>query len=90
MASAITLEGIDKAISNLEYKNKNTIKYRFVQYIRQYYTDEKSVVFLNEIDHEDLIKMLWDTDHSFEVIKNKRKNLNSLRSSVNADFKKLY
>jgi formylglycine-generating enzyme required for sulfatase activity len=34
--------------------------------------------------------MLWDTDHSFEVIKNKRKNLNSLRSSVNADFKKLY
>jgi formylglycine-generating enzyme required for sulfatase activity len=90
MASAITLEGIDQTISNLEYKNKNTLKYRFVQHIRQYYTSESSVVSLNEIDHEALIKMLWDTDHSLEAIKNKRKNLNGVRSSVNADFKKLY
>ena len=90
MASAITLEGIDQSISNLKYKNKNTLKYRFVQHIRQYYTSENSVVFLNEIDHEELIKMLWDTDHSFEAIKNKRKNLNGVRSSVNADLKKLY
>jgi len=90
MASAITLEGIDQAISNLRYKNKNTLKYRYVHQIRQYYTSEKSVVFLNEIEHEELIKMLWDTDHSPETIKNKRKNLNSVRSTVNADLKKLY
>ena len=90
MASAITVEGIDQAISNLEYKNKNTLKYRFVQHIRQYYTSENSDVFPNEIDHEALIKMLWDTDHSLEAIKNKRRNLNSVRSSVNADLKKLY
>jgi len=90
MASAITMEGIDLAISNLEYKNKNTLKYRFVQHIRQYYTSENSDIFPNEIDHEALIKMLWDTDHSLEAIKNKRKNLNSVRSSVNADLKKLY
>ena len=89
MASAITLEGIDQAISNLNYKNKNTLKYKFVHHIRQYYTTENSVVSLNEIDHEEIIKMLWDTDHSFEAIKNKRKNLNGVRSSVNADFKKL-
>ena len=55
MASAITLEGIDQSISNLKYKNKNTLKYRFVQHIRQYYTSESSVVSLNEIDHEALI-----------------------------------
>ena len=90
MASAITLEGIDQAISNLRYKNKNILKYRYVHQIRQYYTSEKSVVFLNEIEHEELIKMLWDTDHSPETIKNKRKNLNSVRSTVNADLKKLY
>ena len=90
MASAITLEGIDQAISNLEYKNKNTLKYKFVQHIRQYYTIENAVVSLNEIAHEELIKMLWDTDHSLEAIKDKRKNLNSVRSSVNADLKKLY
>ena len=90
MASAITLEGIDQAISNLRYKNENTLKYRFVQYIRQYYASEDSVVNLNEIDHEALIIALWDTDHSLESIKNKRKNLNSVRSTVNADLKKLY
>jgi len=90
MASAITLEGIDQTISNLRYKNENTLKYRFVQEIRQYYTSANSVVFLNEIDHEELIKMLWDTGHSPEAIKNKRKNLNNVRSTVNADLKKLY
>ena len=90
MASAITLEGIDQAISSLQYKNKNTLKYRLVHHIRQYYTNENSVVSLNEIGHEELIKMLWDSDHSLEAIKNKRKNLNSVRSSVNADLKKLY
>jgi formylglycine-generating enzyme required for sulfatase activity len=90
MASAITLEGIDQTISNLKYQNKNTLKYRFVQHIRQYYTGENSVELVNEIAHEELIKVLWDTDHSLEAIKNKRKNLNSVRSSVNADLKKLY
>ena len=90
MASAITLEGIDQAISNLKYKNKNTLKYKFVQNIRQYYTIENAVVSLNEIEHEKLIQMLWDTNNSLETIKNKRKNLNSVRSSVNADLKKLY
>jgi formylglycine-generating enzyme required for sulfatase activity len=90
LASAITLEGIDQAISNLKYKNKNTLKYKFVQNIRQYYTIENAVVSLNEIEHEKLIQMLWDTNNSLETIKNKRKNLNSVRSSVNADLKKLY
>jgi hypothetical protein len=90
VASAITLEGIDQAVSSLKYKNKNTLKYKFVHHIRQYYTVENAVVSLTEIEHEELIKMLWDTDHSPEAIKKKRKNLNSVRSSVNADFKKLY
>jgi formylglycine-generating enzyme required for sulfatase activity len=90
VASAITLEGIDQAVSSLKYKNKNTLKYKFVHHIRQYYTVKNAVVSLTEIEHEELIKMLWDTDHSPEAIKKKRKNLNSVRSSVNADFKKLY
>ncbi len=90
MASSITLEGIDQTISNLKYKNKNTLKSILIQHIRQYYTSENSVEVLNEIDHEELIKKMWDIDHSLETIKNKRKNLNSVRSSVNADLKKLY
>ncbi|MEJ2656893.1 MAG: SUMF1/EgtB/PvdO family nonheme iron enzyme [Desulfobacterales bacterium] len=90
MASAITLTGIDQAISNLKYANKNTLKYRLVHNIRQYYVNDNSLESLKEISHTELIKRLWDTEDHLEVIKNKRKNMSSLRSSVNADLKKLY
>jgi formylglycine-generating enzyme required for sulfatase activity len=90
MASAITLTGIDHAISNLKYINENTLKYKYVRYIRQYYVDDNSIAALKEIEHTALIRLLWDTDGDPETFKNKRKNLNSLRSSVNTDLKKLY
>ncbi|RZB37378.1 MAG: hypothetical protein SRB2_01152 [Desulfobacteraceae bacterium Eth-SRB2] len=90
MAPILTLKGIDQAISSLKYINKNTLKYRYVHHIRQFYSNENSVEPVGEIGNEELIKILWDTGGSFEEIKKKRKNLNNLRSSVNADFKKLY
>jgi len=90
MASIITLIGIDNTILSLNYSNKNTLKYKYVHHIRQYYSNENAVESVGEIDNEELIKVLWDTGESPEAIKKKRKNLNSLRSSVNADLKKLY
>jgi formylglycine-generating enzyme required for sulfatase activity len=90
MASVITLTGIDQALSHLKHTNKMTLKYRFVKYIRDYYVDDDSLIALKKIDPAELIKLLWDSDDDPEVIKNKRKNLTSLRSSVNADLKKLY
>jgi formylglycine-generating enzyme required for sulfatase activity len=90
MASAITLAGIDEAISNLKYINENTLKYRFIRQIRQYYIDDNSIASLKEIEHTALIGLLWDTDGDPETFKNKRKNLNSLRSSINTDLKTLY
>jgi formylglycine-generating enzyme required for sulfatase activity len=90
MASAITLTGIDRAISRLEYVNENTLKCKFIRHIRQYYTDDDSIASLKAIDLTALIKLLWNTGDDPEAIKNKRKSLNSLRSSVNADLKKLY
>ena len=90
MASAITLTGIDQAVSHLKYASEITLKYRFVQLIRNYYVDDNSLIALKKIDHVALIKLLWDTHDDLEVIKNKRKNLTSLRSAVNADLKKLY
>jgi formylglycine-generating enzyme required for sulfatase activity len=90
MASAITLAEIDHAISNLKYIHENTLKCKYVRYIRQYYIDDNSIAALKEIEHTALIRRLWDTDGDPETFKNKRKNLNSLRSSVNTDLKKLY
>ena len=90
MAFILTLKGVDNAISNLNYSNKNTLKYRYVHHIRQFYSDGGPVESVGEIGSEELIKILWNTGDSPEAIKSKRKNLNSLRASVNADFKKLY
>ncbi|MGA8179237.1 MAG: SUMF1/EgtB/PvdO family nonheme iron enzyme [Desulfobacterales bacterium] len=90
MASAITLAGIDQAMSNLKYVHENTLKCKYVRYIRQYYIDDNSIAALKEIEPAALIKELWDTDGDPETVKNKRKNLNRLRSSVNTDLKKLY
>lgn len=90
MASVITIQGIDQAISNLNYTNKNALKYRLVNTIRGYYADESSVETLPEIDTDELVKVLWNTGDDPRAIKNRRRNLNSIKSSVNADLKKLY
>jgi len=90
VAFILTLKGVDNAISNLNYSNKNTLKYRYVHHIRQFYSDGDPVESVDEIGSEELIKILWNTGDSPDEIKSKRKNLNSLRASVNADFKKLY
>ncbi len=90
MAFVITIQGIDQAISNLNYIHKKALKYRLVNLIRGYYADESSIESIPEIDTDELVKMLWNTGDDPRAIKNRRRNLNSIKSSVNADLKRLY
>ena len=90
MAPVITVKGIDQAKSNLNYRNKNALKYRLINVIRGFYEDENSTESLKGIDPDKLIKLLWDTGNDPAIIENRRKNLSSVKSSVNADLKKLY
>ena len=90
MAFVITIQGIDQAISNLNYTNKKALKYRLVNTIRGYYADESSIESIPEIDTDELVKVLWNTGDDPKAIKNRRRNLNSIKSSVNADLKRLY
>ena len=90
MAFVITIQGIDQAISNLNYTNKKALKYRLVNTIRGYYADESSIESIQEIDTDELLKVLWNTGDDPRAIKNRRRNLNSIKSSVNADLKRLY
>ena len=90
MASFITLKGIDQAISNLNYQNKKSLKYRLVTVLRQFYEDESSVESLRGIDADELIKVLWGTADDPATTKEKRKNLRGIRYSVNAGLKTLY
>ncbi|MFH2044496.1 MAG: hypothetical protein ABIK92_05055, partial [Pseudomonadota bacterium] len=87
---AITLKGIDQAIKGLNYRNKNALKYKLIYAIREFYYDDSSVETLEEIDSEKLIGLLWNTESNPAAINHKRKNLNSLKSSINAELKKIY
>ncbi|MFH1147061.1 MAG: SUMF1/EgtB/PvdO family nonheme iron enzyme [Pseudomonadota bacterium] len=85
----ISLEGIDTAISNLNYRNPNTLKSRLLSTVKQYY-DSTPVETLSGIPADELITKLWDTGEDARLIKSKRKNLSSIKSSINADLKRLY
>ncbi len=89
MAAVISLKGIDQAIANLDYQKEKTLRYTLVHAIRGYYEDESSIGSIQDIDAEELVKVLWDTGDDPEIIRNKRKNLSSVKSSVNGDLKNL-
>ncbi len=90
MPLVVTLKGIDQAISELNYRNKSAFKYRLVQAIRGFYGDEGSAESLKGIDQDELIKMLWDTGDDQSKIRSRRKNLSSIKSTVNVDLKRLF
>lgn len=90
MGSVITLNGIDQGISNLNLRNKNTLKYRLISKIRGFYENEGSVEHIKGIDRDELVKFLWNIGDDLEKIKNKRKNLSSTKSSINSSLKRLY
>jgi hypothetical protein len=90
MASLITLKGIDQAISNLNYGEKKTLRHRLVGSIRQFYESQGSVEYLGSIAPEALVRALWIAGDDPEAMRSRRKNLSSIKYSVNAHLKSLY
>lgn len=90
MAPVITLKGIDEAISNLGYRNQNGTKSRLIRAIRAHYERDDFILSVISIDSDSLIRMLWVNALDPITVRNRRRNLSSIKSSVNADFKKLY
>lgn len=90
MAISISLEGIDKAIENLPYRNKRVLKHRLVAAVRAHYQSKDDIDDLNAIATDDLVCALWNTHGDTAAIKNRRKNFNSIKSALNADLKKLH
>ncbi len=90
MALAITIKGIDEALSHFNYKNKTVLKHRFISVIREYYENDTVIETIEGIDTDELIKVLWNTGDDHIAIKNRRKNLKSAKSSINNELKKLY
>ncbi|MBU2430826.1 MAG: hypothetical protein KKH99_09030, partial [Proteobacteria bacterium] len=85
---SISLEGIDQAISNLNYRS-GSVKQIAITAIRAFYTSEESLKQLDSIDTDILIKSIWDVGENLSKIKAKRRNFSSIKSSINADLEKL-
>ena len=90
MPVIISLKNIEEAIDSLNYKSETTLKSKLIRAVRNFYPDESSLETLTSIDTEELVKYVWETGDDAELIKNKRKNFSSVKSSVNSDLKKLY
>jgi len=88
---SITLRGIEQAVLGLGYRNENALKYRLIAVIKGMYgKDGQFIEPAHGIDSEELIRILWEVDPDPDSFRNKRKNLSSIKSSINADFKRLY
>ncbi len=90
MPVIISLKNIDEAIDSLNYKSETTLKSKLIRAVRNFYPEESSAETMTSIDTEELVKSIWDTGDDAELIKTKRKNFSSVKSSVNSDLKKLY
>ena len=84
----ISLEGIESAISGLNYRNPNTAKARLIRAIQSFYQGPDSIDAVKHIDNDELIDRVWDLGGDVAAIKSKRKNLSSIKSSVNTDLNK--
>ncbi|MFH0729180.1 MAG: hypothetical protein V2B19_22915, partial [Pseudomonadota bacterium] len=82
----ISASGIEQAIAGLNYRNPSAVKCRLLNVIRQYYQDLESPEAVRVIATDDLVKKMWDVEPSPAAIQSKRKNLNSIKSTINADL----
>ncbi len=85
---SITLSGITEALENLNYR-PGSVKDKAVRAIFAYYISEDSIQDLSSIDGDSIIRQIWDVGDDPAKIKSKRRNFSSLKSSINADLKKL-
>ena len=90
MSANISIAGIEKAVSALEYRNSRSIKYRLIHAIKQFYDSDQAHQNIQAIDPDELIPQVWDDIIDTSQLKSKRKNLNSIRSSINSDLMKLF
>ncbi|WP_289020957.1 SUMF1/EgtB/PvdO family nonheme iron enzyme [Desulfobacter postgatei] len=86
---SITLSGIAEVIENLNYR-PGSVKDKAVRAIFACYVSEDSIQALSSIDGDSIIRQIWDVGDDYAKIKFKRRNFSSLKSSINADLKKLF
>ncbi len=82
----ISFTGIEEAIRGLDYRTDKSPKSRLVRTIRSFYSDTGTTEGVRAIGSDDLIDKMWDLGGNRDAIRSKRKNLSSIKSSVNQDL----
>jgi formylglycine-generating enzyme required for sulfatase activity len=90
VATVISLIGVDEAIEQLKITNEHSLKFRLLHEIRQSYQNDEQLESRTAIEAKDIIHALWQVEDDPELIKKKRKNLSSLKWSINDELKTLY
>ncbi|MBI9074777.1 MAG: SUMF1/EgtB/PvdO family nonheme iron enzyme [Desulfatibacillum sp.] len=90
MDTIISRDTIKQAMDELAYRNKKSPKYLLLEAIARRYPEDTSLPLEKEIPSDDLVKELWETGGDPLTIANRRKNFNSIKSSINSDLKQLY
>ncbi len=85
MAFLVTQQGIACVLASLEY-SPDTLKFRFINTLRRFYAAEEAIAETAEIPAEILVREIWQVGGE-AGIKQKKKNLSSLKSSINKDLK---
>ena len=89
--TSITLQGIEQAVQGLGYRNESGLKCRLIAAIKEMYGKNGEFTEpAHGIGSEELIRVLWDVDPDPDSLRSRKKNLSSIKSSINADFKRLY
>ncbi|MDY6824249.1 MAG: SUMF1/EgtB/PvdO family nonheme iron enzyme [Thermodesulfobacteriota bacterium] len=90
MNQTISRQGVETALSNLTFRTKNSPKQRLLDMVRQHYDQAPANGEAAPRSADSLIRMIWPGEIPPGRMPSKRKNLNSLRSSINADLTALY
>ncbi|MDY7032526.1 MAG: SUMF1/EgtB/PvdO family nonheme iron enzyme [Thermodesulfobacteriota bacterium] len=89
MVGMLTVKGIDEALENLPQSNRASLRHTLLMAIREVYQHDDDLTRIESIPSESLIMRVWNVKDDPKQIKAKRKNLSSLKSSLNQSFKKL-
>ncbi len=95
MAKAITIEEIDKLISQLQDGELDEIEQSLLKFIRSFYTTDAEIKTLKSIKTNKIIEDLWATDiletkAKKTFIKEKRKELSNIKSDLNKKCRDLF
>ncbi|PIE75169.1 MAG: hypothetical protein CSA18_01160 [Deltaproteobacteria bacterium] len=91
METNLTLSGIDEALNNLSYIDKNTPKAKLVKAVRACYKNPQDLSRIKQIPLEFLVSKVWDITPTDKIkINSKNKNAISLKNAINKDLQKLF